>query len=48
MSKRGFEVRNTFDTLFCDRTSPGYLNDNHPTAYGHKQMADIIMAAINA
>lgn len=36
------------DTLFCDRTSPGYLNDNHPTAYGHKQMADIIVAAINA
>lgn len=36
------------DTLFCDRTSPGYLNDNHPTAYGHKQMADIIIAAINA
>ena len=36
------------DTLFCDRNSPGYLNDNHPTAYGHKQMADIIMASINA
>ncbi len=34
------------DTLFCDPTSPGYLNDNHPTAYGHKQMADIIMANI--
>ena len=36
------------DTLFCDRNSPGYLNDNHPTAYGHRQMADIIIAAINA
>ncbi|MBQ8083568.1 MAG: hypothetical protein IJ241_05245 [Clostridia bacterium] len=36
------------DTLFCDRNSPGYLNDNHPTAYGHKQMADIIVASLNA
>ncbi len=36
------------DTLFCDRTSPGYLNDNHPTLEGHKQMADRIVAAINA
>ena len=36
------------DTLFCDRTSPGYLNDNHPTAYGHRQMADIIVAALNS
>lgn len=34
------------DTLFCDRNSPGYLNDNHPTPYGHKQMADIILAAL--
>lgn len=34
------------DTLFCDRNSPGFLNDNHPTAYGHKQMADIIMASM--
>lgn len=34
------------DTLFCDPTSPGYLNDNHPTYAGHKQMADIIMASI--
>lgn len=36
------------DTLFCDRNSPGYLNDNHPTPYGHEQMAKIIMAAINS
>ena len=36
------------DTQFCDRNSPGYLNDNHPTAYGHQQMADIIMNAINS
>lgn len=36
------------DTLFCDRNSPGYLNDNHPTAYGHQQMADIIMNTINS
>ncbi len=34
------------DTLFCDRTSPGYLNDNHPTAYGHQQMANAILAAL--
>lgn len=34
------------DTLFCDRNSPGYLNDNHPTVQGHQQMADIIMAAM--
>lgn len=36
------------DTLFCDSTSPGYLNDNHPTALGHQQMANLIMAAIDA
>lgn len=36
------------DTLFCDPTSSGYLNDTHPTAYGHQQMADNIMAAIDA
>lgn len=34
------------DTLFCDRNSAGYLNDNHPTPTGHKQMADIIVAAL--
>ena len=34
------------DTLFCDPTSAGYLNDNHPTMEGHKQMADIISSAI--
>ena len=34
------------DTIFCDSTSPGYLNDNHPTANGHKQMADVILTAI--
>ena len=34
------------DTLFCDPTSPGYLNDNHPTALGHQQMAELILAAI--
>ena len=36
------------DTLFCDPTSAGYLNDNHPTPAGHKQMADIIMESIEA
>ncbi|MBR1704853.1 MAG: hypothetical protein IJ720_05765 [Clostridia bacterium] len=34
------------DTLFCDRNSPGYLNDNHPTPAGHRQMADVILAAL--
>lgn len=34
------------DTLFCDPNSPGYLNDNHPTPYGHRQMADVILSAI--
>ena len=36
------------DTLFCDPNSPGYLNDNHPTPEGHKQMAEKILAAIDA
>lgn len=36
------------DTFFCDRTSVGYLNDNHPTLVGHKQMADKILKALNA
>ena len=35
------------DTVFCDSTSAGYLNDNHPTPYGHQQMAERIMAAID-